>query len=89
MTSTYTLTEESIADEEQEEFMCNQESTSRLEFMSYTFKSGKIYQGQSLQGKIHGLGTLSWVDGNQYVGSFHQNMRQGQGKMTWKDGTQF
>ena len=43
------------------------------------------YQGAWLQGKMHGLGMLSWPDGRTYRGQFRQNQKHGFGTLETVD----
>ena len=40
------------------------------ETISHTFPSGDKYVGEVKNGKFHGQGTYTWVDGKKYVGEW-------------------
>ena len=41
------------------------------------------YVGEFKNGKRHGQGTFTWIDGSKYVGEFKKGKRHGQGTRTW------
>jgi hypothetical protein len=45
-----------------------------------------IYQGEKVNGKYHGPGTLLMPDGSKYVGEFSAGQRHGRGTLTTADG---
>ena len=47
------------------------------------------YQGQSVGGKPHGKGTLTYCDGRIYSGEFYNGMRHGYGKLIMPNGEYF
>ena len=70
-------------------------------FSKYMFKNGAVYEGEMSYGKIHGLGTLKFangdiykgilntVDGYSYVGTFANNQLHGAVKVYDLDGGYF
>lgn len=56
------------------------------------------FEGQWLNGKLHGSGKLEWADNRMYIGQFHKGAIHGTGRMEmptqgvyegqWKDGLQ-
>ena len=47
------------------------------------------YFGEFKDGKMHGQGTLSYLDGEKYVGEFKDNNLNGQGTFTYLDGSEY
>lgn len=59
-----------------------------------TFPNGNVYEGEVLDGKPHGQGTMTYAKDNkskmvQYVGAWKNGKRHGQGRLTWNDGDAF
>ena len=59
-----------------------------------TFPNGNVYEGEVLDGKPHGQGTMTYAKDNkskmvQYVGAWQNGKRHGQGRLTWNDGDAF
>jgi hypothetical protein len=56
-----------------------------------TWPNGDSYQGQLLDGKPHGQGTMNYagVDRRTYVGNWVNGARQGRGEVTWPSGARF
>lgn len=49
--------------------------------------SSKIrYEGEFREGKKHGVGVQTWLDGKKYEGEFNENVRYIEGVLTWPDG---
>lgn len=46
------------------------------------------YEGETKNGMKHGLGTLTWDDGDQYIGEF-ENDEKVRGTFSWKGGDQY
>ena len=44
------------------------------------------YNGDWKNGKMHGLGIMTWPDGRRYEGRFRYNVRHGHGVCTFYDG---
>ncbi|KAL9187523.1 hypothetical protein ACHAXT_001626 [Thalassiosira profunda] len=44
------------------------------------------YRGDWENGKLHGNGTLKWIDGSMYVGEFQRQNLHGTGKMRYSNG---
>jgi len=51
------------------------------------FKNGNIYEGDVLNGMLHGQGSLLWTDGVKYTGEFQFNKVTGEGSYCWPDGS--
>ncbi|CCW63614.1 unnamed protein product [Phytomonas sp. EM1] len=51
--------------------------------------SGAIYDGQWLDGKMYGTGTLTFPSGCYYKGEFLANHYNGVGKYAWPDGSYY
>lgn len=51
------------------------------------YPTGAKYVGEFRGGKIQGIGTLYFTNGNVYSGEWDGQMRHGRGKMTQKNGT--
>ena len=45
--------------------------------------------GNFFEGKLYGLGTKTFANGNKYVGEFQYGKRNGQGTFTWADGEKY
>ncbi len=50
---------------------------------------GTRYEGEVLNGQMHGEGTIYWPDGTRFEGSFTNNMRDGEGRLIFPDGAEF
>lgn len=48
---------------------------------------GSQYDGQWLDDKFHGNGSLVWPNGSQYSGQFQHGLRHGDGRMQEADGS--
>jgi hypothetical protein len=55
-------------------------------FKVISYQSSDKYEGETKDGKRHGKGKYTWVDGNVYEGDFLDGKRTGKGKYTWTDG---
>ena len=61
----------------------------RIEKIEY---ETSVYEGQvvGLTNLIrHGLGKMTWVNGNTYVGEYRDGVRNGQGTYTWANGNTY
>ena len=47
------------------------------------------YAGQLKNGKLNGIGTVTWVNGDKYEGDFVDNKRTGKGIYICSNGRQF
>ena len=47
------------------------------------------YEGEIKNGIAHGLGTLTWTDGNKYEGEFKEGKKHGHGKYTYSNGDKY
>jgi hypothetical protein len=54
-----------------------------------TYENGDKYDGDWVDEKKHGQGTLTYVDGGKYVGAWENNMRNGEGVNIWKNGDEY
>ena len=54
-----------------------------------TFKHGHTYDGDFVDGWMHGKGIFVWSDGTKYQGSFVRNTIEGTGKFEWVDGSYY
>ena len=59
-----------------------------------TFPNGNVYEGEVLDGKPHGHGTMTYAKDNKsklvsYVGAWKNGLRHGHGTMTWNSGNVF
>jgi hypothetical protein len=54
-----------------------------------TFKHGHTYEGDFMEGWMHGEGTFTWKDGTVYTGSFVRNTIEGEGRFEWLDGSYY
>ncbi|XP_011499590.1 PREDICTED: alsin [Ceratosolen solmsi marchali] len=78
--------------------MPSQIRTGSFSFIKHSTYKDAIYNGQWLNGKLHGSGKLEWADNRMYVGQFHKGAIHGTGRMEmplqgvyegqWKDGQQ-
>ena len=41
------------------------------------FKDKSFYDGEFLDGNMHGKGTFTWPDGTMYEGQYANNLREG------------
>lgn len=74
----------------------NQEAKTRLDALlkksqnTKTVKDYKVgestYDGELLNGKYHGFGTMKWTDGKKYVGEFKNGLRNGKGTFYFANG---
>ncbi len=51
--------------------------------------SGALYEGQWVDNRPHGEGTLTWPDGLEYSGEFKDGRREGWATVTWPDGHKY
>ncbi|KAL4493618.1 hypothetical protein ABPG72_004111 [Tetrahymena utriculariae] len=51
--------------------------------LCYFRHTGKIYEGEFLQGKLHGKGRIIFQNGDTYIGDFHLDKKQGRGIYIW------
>ena len=49
----------------------------------YQLPEGAIYEGEYLNGKFHGKGTLTFTDGMTYRGNFKDGLYYGYGVLNW------
>ena len=52
-------------------------------------EEGNRYEGDTVDGEIHGVGRFDWVDGSSYEGDFKNGEVQGEGTMTYVDGSTY
>eukprot|EP01100_Stratorugosa_tubuloviscum_P014664 TRINITY_DN798_c1_g2_i1.p1 TRINITY_DN798_c1_g2~~TRINITY_DN798_c1_g2_i1.p1 ORF type:complete len:287 (-),score=138.21 TRINITY_DN798_c1_g2_i1:100-960(-) len=64
--------------------MATQDTYKRKEVVT----GSAIYEGETKNGMKHGVGTLSWDDGDQYIGEF-ENDEKVRGTFNWKGGDQY
>lgn len=55
----------------------------------YQDGSGSLYDGQWLEGKPSGTGTLSFSSGGRYTGCFLEGRYHGLGRYIWSDGSYY
>lgn len=53
----------------------------------YTYSDGAVYNGEFVDGKRDGKGTLTYSDGSVYSGEWKKNKISGDGKYTFADGS--
>ncbi len=53
-----------------------------------TFDTGK-YVGEVKEGKLHGKGTYTYVNGDKYVGEYKDGEMNGQGTATFANGDKY
>ena len=53
-----------------------------------TFTNSR-YEGQLLNGKMHGQGTYTWASGTRHVGEFHNGKFTGRGTRAWANGNRY
>ena len=51
-----------------------------------TFDDGSVYEGDLVNGKMHGKGKYAFADGSFYEGDFVNNRCQGKGKLSYSNG---
>jgi len=52
----------------------------------YLFQSGAVYEGQMSYGRLNGIGTLKYTNGDSYSGGWKMNKREGDGILNTYDG---
>ena len=52
----------------------------------YRFQNGALYEGEMSYGKLHGIGTLWFANGDMYKGHWKANKRDGEGILNTIDG---
>lgn len=57
------------------------------DYETINLSGGLVYEGQVMDGKRTGKGTLTWPDGGYYQGDFIDGQRTGKGKFVWCDGS--
>ena len=50
----------------------------------YKFEDIEFYQGEFMEGKFNGFGTLKYKGGIKYVGEFKEGMRSGRGSLYFR-----
>ena len=53
---------------------------------AYHYSSGNMYEGDWVDGKIEGVGTLTYTDGDRYVGSWSDGQMHGTGTYYYASG---
>ena len=53
--------------------------------VKYTLKTGKIYEGELVNGKYNGKGKFTFSDGDIFEGDFKDDIFHGEGKLTIKN----
>jgi hypothetical protein len=56
---------------------------------TFKYPSGAVYQGEFVDGEIHGIGKLTYSDKREYIGEWINRYQEGRGKMTMTDGRVF
>jgi hypothetical protein len=51
------------------------------------YKNGTVYEGEFIEGKFNGHGTLTMTDGSVFEGNFRNGVVDGVGRLTHADGT--
>ncbi len=59
------------------------------EIKTFTYTDGGVYEGEAMDDKREGKGTMTWPDGTQYVGGFKDDLKSGQGTYTWSNGDKY
>jgi len=57
--------------------------------ITYLSSESALYKGERKNGKMNGMGSLTFPNGSQYVGNFKDDNMNGQGTYTFSDGTQY
>ena len=52
-------------------------------------EEGNRYEGDTVDGEIHGVGRFDWVDGSSYEGDFKNGEVHGEGTMLYVDGSKY
>ena len=55
----------------------------------YLYADRRKYNGELVNGMMHGRGHLINPDGTQYIGEFQLDKRHGQGKFIWYKGREY
>lgn len=53
------------------------------------YADGRVYVGQVVNGKRHGIGKLTWPSGSTYEGDWRDDKQNGKGKYTWGKDTKW
>ena len=64
-------------------------SSTQIKTGSFTYDDGSIYEGEFVDGKVHGQGTYTWSDGTMYEGAFESGLPHGEGRLTWPSGAMY
>ena len=59
------------------------------ENVTWTYKNGNRYEGESRDGKQHGRGISTWPNGDRYEGEFRDGKLYGHGIYTWPNGNRY
>jgi hypothetical protein len=55
----------------------------------FSWFDGRVYEGDFLNGKMHGHGVYTWPDGNRYIGEYLKGKKEGWGVYTWRNGKEY
>ena len=64
-------------------------SSAQMQTGSFTYDDGSIYEGEFVDGKVHGQGTYTWSDGTMYEGTFESGLLHGEGRLMWPSGAMY
>jgi hypothetical protein len=53
------------------------------------YESGAKVEGNYINGKLNGIGTIFFSNGDRYTGEWKDHIREGRGKMTFADGSEY
>ncbi len=81
-----TKTEDKKSEQKKASTPAETQKEPKLETITLKFDNGDSYEGQSLNGQYHGMGTYRWANGDVYIGEFCDDASNGKGKYLYANG---